>query len=117
MLSGGQGNNQASPLDLAPADRTIVRAILCKGDLRNPKRTSTFGSEAGLIKRPVRSCRRWQLSFLQLDLRGNLLLDMHLEFCYPCQSQVAPNVSTIVPSLGMQLILSLARSAGFERRD
>ena len=42
------------------------------------------------IKQRVRSCRRWQLCSLQLDLRGFLPLGMHLEFRYPRRSQVAP---------------------------
>ncbi|MFT4564473.1 MAG: hypothetical protein ACI9BW_004239 [Gammaproteobacteria bacterium] len=42
------------------------------------------------FKLRVRSCRRWQLSFLQLDLRGALHLDMHLRFRDPRRSQVTP---------------------------
>jgi len=43
-----------------------------------------------VFKQLVRSCRRWQLNGLQMDLRGNLHLGMHLGFCDPRRSQVAP---------------------------
>ena len=50
-----------------------------------------------VIKLLVRSCRRWQLYGLQMDLRGNLLLGMHLRFRDPRRSQVAPkDVDTLL---------------------
>ena len=42
------------------------------------------------FKQRVRSCRRWQLNGLQLDLRGALPLDMPLRFRDPRRSQVTP---------------------------
>ena len=42
------------------------------------------------FKQRVRSCRRWQLYGLQLDLRGTLHLGMHLRFRDPRRNQVTP---------------------------
>ena len=52
-----------------------------------------------VIKLLVRSCRRWQLCFLQLDLRGDLHLGMHLRFCDPRRNQVSPIGYSRVDSL------------------
>ena len=43
------------------------------------------------FKQRVRSCRRWQLSKVQLDLRGLLPLGMPLRFRDPRRSRDAPD--------------------------
>lgn len=68
------------------------RRDLMRYDARNlnaPARLQSDGTLPG-FKRRVRSCRRWQLCFLQLDLRGTLPLGMPLGFRDPRRIQVAP---------------------------
>ena len=47
-------------------------------------------SDTSWLKQLERSCRRWQLTWLQLVLRGELHLGMHLGFCDPRRSHVTP---------------------------
>lgn len=48
-----------------------------------------------VFKQLVRSCRRWQLFGLQVDLRGDLRLGMHLRVRDPRRSHVAPGERTV----------------------
>ena len=59
---------------------------------KNPDAQARTGWRLTAIKQLERSCRRWQLYWLQLDLRGELHLDMHLGIRNPRQSQVAPGI-------------------------
>ena len=52
--------------------------------------TRKFRPKAGLIRRPERSCRRWQLIVYSIIYEASCILGMHLRFCYPRRSQVAP---------------------------
>ena len=56
-------------------------------------RTGTIRSEGArlFLRQLVRSCRRWQLCWLQLDLRGDLSLGMHPEVRDPRRSHVTPS--------------------------
>ena len=58
-------------------------------NLNAPARLQSDGTLLG-FKQRVRSCRRWQLCGLQLDLRGALPLGMPLRFRDPRRNQVAP---------------------------
>jgi len=52
------------------------------------------GERLAGIKPLGRSCRRWQLNSLQLDLRGDLHLGMLRWLCNPRRNQVAPRFRT-----------------------
>ena len=91
-LPDGQGSCSAIPVmfnESTPDEfhRDLVRVDPC--DLSAQARIRQRALRL-VIKQLVRSCRRWQLNWLQLDLRGNLFLGMHLGFCDPRRSQVAP---------------------------
>ena len=52
-------------------------------------------SDTSWLKQLERSCRRWQLTWLQLVLRGELHLGMHLGFCDPRRSHVTPKQAIV----------------------
>jgi len=91
-LPDGQGHVSASPWVLTPARGASDGAIPCLGDPRGRTHGHVPAGGSLSIKQRERSCRRWQLCWLQLDLRGHLPLGMHLGLHHPCQSQVAPEV-------------------------
>ena len=84
-LPDRQGTRTAIPKVLARRPRTCRYAILRVMTPECPQGTWTHrhGSSQTAplpgIKRRERSCRRSQLSFLQMDLRGLLRLGMHLK--------------------------------------
>jgi hypothetical protein len=65
--------------------RDLVRVDLWKGLHKHNSSQRLAG-----FKLLERSCRRWQLLLLQLCLRGNLLLGMHLRFCTHVEAKYAP---------------------------
>lgn len=76
----------------------MLRRELVKNDARSPDAQARLWSDGTLLgfKQRVRSCRRWQLYWLQLDLRGGLPLGMPLRFRDPRRSHVAPGGSWAV---------------------
>jgi hypothetical protein len=87
----GRESNQRFRKVLTNQRRTNIIAILCESTPVTG-RISTYRADGTLqgIKLRVRSCRRWQLYKVQMDLRGILHLGMPLGFCYPRRSQVRP---------------------------
>ena len=90
-----------------------------RNDARNlnaPARLQSDGTLLG-IKQRVRSCRRWQLCGLQLDLRGALPLGMPLRFRDPRRNQVAPLGSSSIRAAARRAYRSDGASARkFKRR-
>ena len=78
------------PLSFNGVGRDYLHHELVSCRPLEPDAQARAGQGLALLRRPERSCRRWQLYCLQLDLRGVLRLDMHLGFCYPRRNQVAP---------------------------
>ena len=95
-LTGGspdrQGDLPAIPKGFSGLAPGGPRRDLMRYDARNLNASARLQSDGTLpgIKRRVRSCRRWQLYGLQLDLRGALPLGMPLRFRDPRRNQVAP---------------------------
>jgi hypothetical protein len=75
----------ASALDELPRD--LVRSYARR--LHARARLQSDGTLLG-FKQRVRSCRRWQLYWLQVDLRGVLPLGMPLRFHDPRRNRDAP---------------------------
>jgi len=95
-LTGGspdrQGDLPAIPKGFSGLAPGGPRRDLMRYDAQNLNASARLQLDGTLpgFKRRVRSCRRWQLCFLQLDLRGPLPLGMPLRFRDPRRNQVAP---------------------------
>jgi|GEM_PF-855638 len=95
-LTGGspdrQGDLPAIPKGFSGLAPGGPRRDLMRYDAQNLNASARLQLDGTLpgFKRRVRSCRRWQLCFLQLDLRGTLPLGMPLRFRDPRRNQVAP---------------------------
>jgi len=91
-LPDRQGRRTASPCGFNELARGEPRRDPMRYDARNLNASARLQSDGTLlgIKQRVRSCRRWQLCGLQLDLRGPLPLGMPLRFRDPRRNQVAP---------------------------
>ncbi len=89
----GRESSQRFRKVLTNQRRTNIIASLCEST-PGTGCISTYRADGTLpgFKRRVRSCRRWQLYKVQVDLRGNLHLGMPLGFRYPRRSLVRPQI-------------------------
>ena len=86
----GRENSQRVQSKFGESTLDECHRDLVRVDLRVEMHKHMLSQRLAGIKRLGRSCRRWQLFILQLDLRGFLPLGMPLRFHDPRRSQCAP---------------------------